>query len=465
MLSFVRAHKRTADRHGGGTMRGITRAATGDRRAKCCTLLAVAFSTGCASIGVLPGQVNDRPLRSVEEEKVQPDGAHVGLTQAGTELSMVVSHSCELFESPVVERTTRTESTNNSAALDWALFGTGVAAAGLGMYTTFDSSGVYGTSTNSRTYNPIGPTGAAVIGIGSIALGVALLVIPVVDVVRANRETVERAEVTTQGKVIRRDFACTLAPFNHAAVSGRLGDKAFALGTANADGKLDVDLDSAIDPQWAVPTPPARLRIVAEGIAAGEADLAPLFQVREMRAWEQSSPDRCLAPKTADGCDLVKLFIARYPAGPHAADARRVLDDSSPQIHRLADDADWRSHADDVQNCASKKLDDPAEVEGACSGVQSYITSFAGGQHSAEAQTVITKGSARVTALRAAAERRQKAEEAEEARKAAAEAALRKAQVEEDCKNKCFVICSRTLDPMLCLAGCGPRCIKQEMGE
>ena len=459
------------------------------RRATCIWLPLLALAAGgCASVRSKPPQFTDEPLRDTREEVVRPGEAHATITQDGTTVAIVASHACDVWDRPVVTRTTRTESYNRTPAVDWVFLAGGVAIAGVGTYTVIDARNVYATSTNSRTYNPLGSTGATAIGIGTIALGASLLVIPLVDVIRANRVTVDRQEVTTTGTIAQPNVVCKDSPLSTASVEGAIGDKRFPLGSTDATGKLHLDLDTVLDPAWVAPHPPTRMQLVVADATVGDLDLAPLYSSREQLAWNKSDIQRCAAPTTAQACDPARRFIADYPDGPHASEARAALDKGAPDLERLADDDAWTTARPSLEKCSSGKTSDLTTLDHACDAVQAYIDQHPQGRHTREASAAVKRGRATSAAMVAAIDRQQKAAEAaerrreaqaeaaekrrqereeaaEKRRQAQAEAAERHRQAQEEaaahrrCEAACAQQCTfHAIDPVLCIAYCPSRC-------
>lgn len=442
-------------------------------------------AAGCATIEARPPQVSDALVHTGSAEVIREDGVHATLKQDGTTVTLVASRSCNVIERPTVLRTTRKEFENKSATMDWILAGSGVAFLGLGVGVLVDVRNVFSTDKSSRTYNVFGPAGATAIGIGALAIGVGLLATSIVDVVRANKVVVEEQEITSNGKTVREGIRCTNSPARGAPVTGKVGDKRFDLGETNGDGKLTVDIDAAIDPTWTVPPPPQNMTVLVREADVGTVDLRALFTVREGRAWERVTKQlpNCASPARSTDCDAVKDFLARYGSGQHAAEARTVLDGSSAELHRLAEDEMWNARKDDVMACANKKSDSPSEIDSACSGAELYVKSFPDGPHFKEADAALRIGRARSRALSAELERKQKAaddaerrrqqmaeaqekarqqaEAAKEKARQQAEEAREKAQRQERCRNICLVKCSHARNEVSCLSGCTGLCISQ----
>lgn len=167
-----------------------------------------------------------------------------------------------------VRRTTRTDYENASAATDWLIAGTGVAIAGGGAATMIDAPNVAPNDTASRTYNPVGSDAATAIGIGAIGAGTALVVIPIVDVIRAQKTSVAVGNITQDGEIIKRGIPCEHVPYGSGSVSGAIAGQSVPLGTTDSAGKLVVDRQ-------------AQMSISIAATEVGSASLAPVFAARQ----------------------------------------------------------------------------------------------------------------------------------------------------------------------------------------
>ncbi|MBC7017904.1 hypothetical protein, partial [Salmonella enterica] len=83
--------------------------------------------------------------------------------------------------------------------VDWTLGLGGVALAGAGAATMIDSGNVGTTDQTSKTYNPVGGTGAVAVGAGLIALGAIGGTVAIVDVFRAGGSDESKARVSLPG--------------------------------------------------------------------------------------------------------------------------------------------------------------------------------------------------------------------------------------------------------------------------
>jgi hypothetical protein len=95
--------------------------------------------------------------------------------------------------------------------------------------------------------------------------------------------------------------------------------------------------------------------------------------------WYKLNPVLCKVPIKLDACDAVRAYLAKWPQGSHAADARATLDAAEPTLERLQkDENDWQAiHSDE---CRKKRTRD------ACAGVEVYLHRYPAGLHAEEAK-------------------------------------------------------------------------------
>ena len=419
-----------------------------------------AFLGGCGTIEPKTPVITDAPVRTSQGEVVRKEGIHATVAQEGLNLKVVASRSCDLVTRPTILRTTRTAYENKSAGADWLLGFSGVAVAGSGTGVLVDASKVSDTSTSSRSYNPVGPTGATVIGISGIAVGAALVATSVIVLVRAQKVDVEQQEVTSNGKVLKEGIPCSKERAAGAVVRGKVGESPFDLGKTDALGELTVDLDAvldpALDPVWVLRSSPRIAPLLVDGVEVATVDLGALFVAREDRAWQGAvgTVPGCAAPATTKACDSLNSFLGKFGSGRHAAEARKAIADGAAAMERLADEDRWKGHKADLEACTSKKLDSVSEIDAACSAIEGYMAAFPSGIHVKEAQPAVKVGRARLAMLRAAEERRQRAEEEAQRRREKAEEeaearkeSAKKAQAKSDCIRMIRFHCGRARMP------------------
>jgi len=198
------------------------------------------------------------------------------------------------------------------------------------------------------------------------------------------------------------------------------------------------------------------MTVLVSGTVVGSASLAPVFAAREARAWRSLSSSACSEPTTVRDCDGFRDFQSRFGNGEHGPEARRILEEAAPKLARLADEDAWRSSARDAADaCVSKKLEEPSEIELACAPVATYLNRFPEGLHAKEADAALKKGRARVAALIADAERKERAKEEAARQRAASEHARRVGA----CKNACISQCkTNAANFPACLSACQGRC-------
>lgn len=371
---------------------------SGQRQAMAAAAVLLLNSAGCARIGQRPPRNEDQLLRLVPVETVI-DGAFAEVGQRGTELALEVSRVCELRTDRVVQRTTEVESYNQSPGKDWWLAVAALAAGGAGGGLLADAPNTYPNDPTSRTYNPIGPDEERKYGYGFVGLGAVFATAVIVDVVRANGTETTSGEATITGPVETHAAACKGRPYANVQVTGEFDGRTFLLGTTNSLGQLLVDLDETAPDDWLLRARTAKLQLQVNGRAAGGADLAPLYLSREGRAFDHGAAATCIAAASVQACDPLEQFLARYPDGPHAPQAREALDAAAPKLDVLRDEAAWSAAPAEVCSNAATTASEPESLTSACEPLQNYVREFAGGLHATEARAVLEKAAARANSL------------------------------------------------------------------
>ncbi len=239
--------------------------------------------TGCAEIGFQTPVATDKLIRTIQSD-TDNGGAVVEVKQTGTTVRLRVSDACDSQESQIVERTTVREAKNNSSTLDWTLAVLSGAAVGTGFGLVANAKRVYPNDDNSRLYNPTGPDSARVYGYTFIAVGAALLAVPIVDAIRANQSQTEVDRLTVPSRDISMGHACPRRRLSAAAVSTVLTEAIPLLGRTDKYGRLSVDLDRVIDVDAVLPATQETIPILVNGKALGALEIGPLRALREERA-------------------------------------------------------------------------------------------------------------------------------------------------------------------------------------
>jgi hypothetical protein len=338
--------------------------------------------------------ISDAPVRSWRQE-VPAEGALGTVEQDGMSISISAQQVCDVRPVRLVRRTSTREAENRSAALDWLIAGLGVASVGTGAVLLADAGNTYPNDKTSRTYNPVGSGAVTAYGIGFIAAGVALGVIPIIDVVRAQETKVEVRDERLMGDVTER-IACSRHPAAGATVDGQVGGRTFSLGVTDPKGKLKADLDDAIDGAF-VPTSGAQMRVSVNGAVLDSVSLAEVRSARDQRAWSSVELEKCQAAVDIASCESVKRYLSAYPDGQHAGEARQLMAASQPKLTKLADDQRWTRV--NVQACTRQKFDWANEIREACTPVSEYLAEYPDGEHAKAARAALQQGMDRADAL------------------------------------------------------------------
>lgn len=166
---------------------------------------------------------------------------------------------------------------------------------------------------------------------------------------------------------------------------------------------------------------------VAAREAADAAEKRKAEEASERAAWSELVLAECTSPTQVNGCASVKRFLARYPSGEHAAEAKAALETGSPLVPKLADETAWSEAR--VSDCKVPKSTD------GCDGVLAYLAAQPAGAHAEEARTMLDAAEPKLEQLRKNQEREQ---EAELARFDEEEKRAKRAECAKACSETCF---------------------------
>jgi len=122
-------------------------------------------------------------------------------------------------------------------------------------------------------------------------------------------------------------------------------------------------------------------RIVAFAKQRGNAVAAASSEEAE---WNAADPTECKVPATVDACDAVRAYLVKHPQGKYASEASRTLAAGAPTLERLRKDDNAWENAGSIE-CRAQKTRE------ACVGVEVYVAKFPAGMHAAEAKRLLGK--------------------------------------------------------------------------
>jgi TolA-binding protein len=102
---------------------------------------------------------------------------------------------------------------------------------------------------------------------------------------------------------------------------------------------------------------------------------------KDREAWKKAEAASCGAPKKASDCDGVDAYLAEFPRGERAEEAKKLLASVASTIGPLRDEAAWKNAR--VAECQRPKSSD------ACDGVKAYLESYPQGIHAEEASRMM----------------------------------------------------------------------------
>ncbi len=362
---------------------------------------ALAFM-GCAPMSVGAPVVTDVPRGS--EERARPNGAtDAAITRDGMAIEVQLSDHCDVQRFDRFERTTIREHHNDAPQNDWYAGIGGALIGGAGALAVAEPSRMT-PSDGSRSATEVRGGGFALIG-----LGAALLAVPVIDYVRAHREAEHKVErVEEPGPLVRRDTRCGPPPGGTEVLARYPGSRTLSLGRTDARGTIRADLD-ALTPPDLLFRRDATVALDGPSGTLGELPLADVYDHRDAAAWRAAEATECSTSVEEQACVAHVTYVARYPDGTHAGQARVAIEAARQRRRAFADEAAWALL--DGGACRVPAKNDVAVIETACSPVQQYLAEYPDGLH-ADAAREILKPSRVVLARLEEAQARRDREEA-----------------------------------------------------
>lgn len=385
---------------------------------------------GCVEMTYGSPEVKDTVLNI--ERKNDP-GVGVGgeVKQTGTMVTVNATRKCDLTETKEIRRTTTKSKKNDYLGLQLGMIAAATGPIGSGAIFLVDAQNVYSSDRNGRQYNSSGPEGSYAAAIVLMAVGAAVMAVPLVDVLRTIGDDEEETTLKESPTILQKDVPCRgFIPPTGQAVMGRLPNgNQISLGSLDARGELSVDLASAVPSSYlAGPNPPTRMSVWINQTPIGSVTLAAVafaqsaeLLEREEAAWRALDLGQCREGRVDNACAAVQAFLAAHPTGTHAAEAKRLIDSNAARPKggvQVAADA----NAVKAQEAAAKKAAEAA-------------------LKAAEAAQKKAEADAAATAMAAAA--------AKAARESAAKAAVEAAA--QACKKQCATTCKHE---KVCTAKC-----------
>jgi hypothetical protein len=105
-------------------------------------------------------------------------------------------------------------------------------------------------------------------------------------------------------------------------------------------------------------------------------------RVDEETEWNAARPTGCELPVSLTGCDAVRIYLAKYPAGAHVEEADKALAAAQPRLEALQKDENaWKQAG--ASACRAHVEKD------ACLGVELYLAKFQAGMHADKARALL----------------------------------------------------------------------------
>lgn len=301
-------------------------------------LLACLLMTGCmVRRGGLAGTTQRELGRSTR--LVQAGDPELDIEQEGDRLLVRARQRCSRVTHRDIEVTQHFG--RELASPGW-MVAMGIGAVGFGV-----AGGIF--AGNVPGYPPMSAMGpldeglsqetALVGGVILIGVSAALTAVTLGNLFRLPGTDDETSRQTAQSPGLGPPTACEPAiPFSGAVVALD-GPPQLSLGRTDSAGYLSADVGLLAEPSWVIEQP-SSVPVLVGGQPTGHR-----FDLRQMRAdlderlWARARVTHCVSARSADDCQGVDAYLALFPSGQHAAEARRIRGETQ---QRLAEAAAWR---------------------------------------------------------------------------------------------------------------------------
>jgi hypothetical protein len=274
-----------------------------------------------------PTAMGSRSLGQDEHRKAATDVTLQGARIEGTQLRVTAVRRCEWVNRESIETTYVYHEQEVSgppsgqdraagASLVGAVAGGATLLGGLVLLPV----GLSSAGDDGSNPQPVLVGGAVALGAGALALGLSFL---------PARKLPDKRIATIEVRETPAAKACDAEPVTGVPIVGVAGARAFLLGTSDAEGSVTAELTKVIDPRALLDAGVRiglKLRLTEElGGAPLDVDQGSLDRALEGPVWAVVAKEACASERSHEACGDVVRFLALYPDGSHATEARRLV--------------------------------------------------------------------------------------------------------------------------------------------
>lgn len=256
--------------------------------------------------------------------------------QKGLHLEVSAVQLCDRVEVDDIQRTHRYDRVSKAPGWMAGLALAGAAGVGTGSYLLARADHYpehVPSGSDALTRNEARAWGATSAAVGGVVLAAAMI-----HWIIVSRDDTETEVFHKDGGAVAQGVACARsepAPGVNVWLATRRGR--VQVGSTGDDGTLAVELNDVVPPAAVVGADWEKRASVGTGDRVMmDVDLEPVRHWYEARQWADADLQACAGPERADACDGIRGYLAAFPDGEHAPQARQLLARAKAALAQIA---------------------------------------------------------------------------------------------------------------------------------